>query len=77
MDFALLQHDVMTFGLQLKLMLFDLILGLTNEYMNTIEHIQLVLRDDPSPEMTVAMHKAFTNVTQVYGQMIWDLMQRL
>ena len=82
MDFVTLQLEQMelellAFGLQLKLMLIDVILGLMDEYMTTAQQIQQVLQDDPSPEMTVAMYKVFRHVTQVYGQLIGELMQRL
>ena len=77
MDFAIMELELATFGLQLKQMLFDMIHFLVGEYMTTVNHIQQVLRDDPSPEMTFAMCKTFIYVTHAYGQMIGDLMARL
>ena len=77
MDSALLQHEVTTFGLQLKLMLIDMILFLVGEYRESVDLIRTALADNPSPEMTVALIQAYNHITQVYGEIIWDLIQRL
>ena len=77
MDFAILHLEITAFGLKLKLMLFEMILHLLAEYKTTVDQIQQVLQDDPSPEMTAAMYKVFWHVTQTYGELIGELMQRL
>ena len=77
METALLQHEVTTFGLQLKLMLIDMILFLINEYRDSVELIRTALAENPSPEMAVALIQAYNHVTQVYGELIWNLIQRL
>ena len=77
MEIALLQHEVTNFGLQLKLMLFDMILFLLDQYSRSVGDIQTALAANPSPDMTVALMKAYVHVTQIYGELIRDVMQRL